>query len=103
VSLAFLLRRPIELLPALGGAALMLLVLGPNLRGAAGATLAAAGAIAARLRGRGRGSAEVRALRVLEQLRLGPRVTLALIETAGRQYLLVTGATVTPLPPEQGP
>ncbi|HZJ70587.1 MAG TPA: hypothetical protein VFF36_06600, partial [Planctomycetota bacterium] len=43
-GLAALGRRPLALLPALGGALLMLGVLGSNLRGAAAAVLAAAGA-----------------------------------------------------------
>lgn len=103
MSLALLLRRPAGLLAPLGGAVLMVLVLGPNIRGAAGAALAAAAAVAVRLRSRAADPAEVRPVRVLERVQLGPRLTLVLVETAGRRYLLTTGATVTPLPPEEGP
>jgi hypothetical protein len=31
---------------------------------------------------------------------LGPRQLLVLVETAGRRYLVTTGASVTLLPPE---
>lgn len=103
MSLALILRRPAELLAPLGGAALMLLALGPNLRGAAGAVLAAAATIAVRLRPGGVAPSDARPVRVLERLRLGPRTTLVLVEIAGRRYLVTGGATVTPLPPEDRP
>jgi hypothetical protein len=100
MSLAVLIRSPLELLAPFGGAALMLLVLGPNLRGGAAAVLAAAATLALRLGPRVSGPAEPRPLRVVERLQLGPRLTVVLLETAGRRYLVATGATVTPLPPE---
>ncbi len=103
MSLAVLVRRPVELLAPLGGAALMLLVLGPNLRGGAAAVLAAAATLALRLRARGPAPAESRPLRVVERLQLGPRLTVVLVETAGRRYLITTGATVIPLPAEDRP
>ncbi|HVP62831.1 MAG TPA: flagellar biosynthetic protein FliO [Myxococcaceae bacterium] len=103
MSLAVVLRRPAELLAPLAGAALMLLVLGPNLRGGAAAVLAAAATLALRLRARLSAPAEPRPVRVLERLQLGPRLTVVLVETAGRRYLVTTGATVTPLPLEDGP
>lgn len=101
MSVATLARRPLVLLPALGGALLMLGVLGPNLRGAAAAVLAAAGAGAVSLRARAPAPADVPALRVVERVPLGPRQTLVLVEAAGRRYLVATGATVTPLPLEE--
>jgi len=101
VSLAALVRGPLALLPALGGALLMLGVLGPNLRGAAAAVLAAAGAFALTIRSRASAPAVTAAVRVVERLQLGPRQTLVLVETAGRRYLVATGATVTSLPPEE--
>jgi len=101
VSLAALARGPLALLPALGGALLLLGVLGPNLRGAAAATLAGAGGLALALRSRVP-AAEVRpAVRVLERIHLGPRQALVLVEAAGRRYLVATGATVTSLPLEE--
>jgi hypothetical protein len=103
MSLAVLVRRPVELLAPLGGAALMLGVLGPNLRGGAAAVLAAGVTLALRLRPRVSASDEPRPLRVVERLQLGPRLTVVLVETAGRRYLVTTGATVTPLPPEEPP
>ncbi len=101
MSLAALARGPLTLLPALGGALLMLGVLGPNLRGAAAAVLAAAGAFALTIRSRVSAPAVTRAVRVVERLQLGPRQTLVLVETAGRRYLVATGATITSLPPEE--
>ena len=95
-------RAPLALLPALGGALLMLGVLGPNLRGAAAATLAAAGGLALTLRSRGEAPAVLPAVRILERVQLGPRHTLVLVEAAGRRYLVATGATVTQLPLEEG-
>jgi hypothetical protein len=103
MNLALLRRRPLELLAPLGGAALMLLVLGPTARGAAAAVLAAAAALALRLRPRAAAAAEACPVRVLERLHLGPRLTVVLVETSGRRYLVATGATVTPLPLEGGP
>ncbi len=103
MSLAVHVRRPIALLAPLGGAALMLLVLGPNLRGGAAALLAASATLAMRLRPGVSSPAEPRPLRVLERLQLGPRLTVVLVETAGRRYLVTTGATVTPLPLEGPP
>jgi hypothetical protein len=80
----------------------MFLVLGPTLRGAAGAVLAAAAALAVRLRSAAdRPRAEPPPVRVLERLQLGSRVMLALVETGGRRYLISTGASVTPLPLEE--
>jgi hypothetical protein len=99
MSMALLVRRPADLLVPLGGAALMLLVLGPGVRGAAAALLAAAAALAARLRPRA--TAPPRPVRVIDRVDLGPRLTVALVETGGRRYLVATGASVTPLPLEE--
>jgi len=99
VSLAVA-RGPLALLPALGGALLMLGVLGPNLRGAAAATLAGAGGLALALRSRLQPPAPVPAVHVLERIHLGPRQAIVLVETGGRRYLVATGATVTSLPLE---
>ena len=95
--------RPVELLAPLGGAALMLLVFGPTLRGAAAAVLVAAATLTTRLLPRDARPSEPRPLRVVERLRIGPRMTLLLVETAGRRYLVGGGATVTPLPFEERP
>ena len=101
MSLTALARGPLALLPAVGGALLMVGVLGPNLRGVAAAVLAAAGALVLTLRSRVSASAPSPAVRVVERLQLGPRQTLVLVETAGRRYLVATGATVTSLPLEE--
>jgi flagellar biogenesis protein FliO len=101
MSLAALARGPLALLPALGGALLMVGVLGLNVRGAAAAVLAAAGALALTIRSRASAPAVPRALQIVERLQLGPRQTLVLVETAGRRYLVATGATVTSLPLEE--
>ena len=101
MTLAALARSPRALVPALGGALLMLGVLGPNLRGAAAAVLAAAGTLALGIRSRVRAPVPAAAVRVVERLQLGPRQTLVLVETAGRRYLVATGATVTALPLEE--
>ena len=90
-------RRPLVLLAALGGGLLMLGVLGPNLRGAAAALLAAFGAVAVTFRARVSAPAAPPAVRVLERVQLGPRQTLVLVETGGRRYLVATGATVISL------
>lgn len=100
MSLAALARGPLALAPALGGALLMLGVLGPNLRGAAAATLAGAGGLALALRSRIHPPGRVPAVQVLERIHLGPRQAIVLVETAGRRYLVATGATVTALPLE---
>ncbi|HUM12700.1 MAG TPA: hypothetical protein VLT82_17260 [Myxococcaceae bacterium] len=100
MTLSVLVRRPLELLAPLGGAALMLLVLGPSLRGGAAAVLAAAAGLALRLRSRLSAPLEPRPINVLERRQLGPRLTVVLLETAGRRYLVTSGATVTPLPLE---
>jgi hypothetical protein len=101
VRLALRLLRPAELLVPLGGAVLMLLVLGTNPRGAAGAVLAAVALLALRLRFVADGArAEPPPVLVLARLQVAPRVTVALVETAGRRYLLSSGASVTPLPIE---
>jgi flagellar biogenesis protein FliO len=78
----------------------MLGVLGPNLRGAAAATLAGAGGVALALRSRLQAPRVVPAVHVLERIHLGPRQAIVLVETAGRRYLVATGATVTSLPLE---
>ena len=101
MSLASLGRQPLALLPALGGALLMLGVLGPNLRGAAAALLAAAGAVAVTVRPRSPARAGPSPLRVVERVQLGPRQAVVLVETGGRRYLVATGATVTSLPLEE--
>ena len=101
MSLAAFARLPLALLPPLGGALLMVGVLGPNLRGAAAAVLAAVGAFALTIRSRVSVPAVPPAVRVVERLQLGPRQTLVLVETAGRRYLVASGATVTSLPPEE--
>lgn len=101
MSLAALVRGPLALLPALGGAVLMLGVLGPNLRGAAAAALACAGGLALALRSRGSAPVVLPVVRVLERVHLGPRQALVLVEAAGRRYLVATGASVTSLPLEE--
>ena len=101
MNLAAFARGPLALLPPLGGALLMLGVLGPNLRGAAAALLAAAGALAVTLRSRVPVPVAAPAVRVVDRLQLGPRQTLVLVETAGRRYLVASGGTITALPPEE--
>ena len=102
MRLAHIALSPAELLVPLGGAVLMLLVLGTNPRGAAGAVLAAAALLAVRLRSvADRTTAEPPPVLVLARLQFAPRVTLALLETGGRRYLLTAGASVTPLPLEE--
>ncbi len=81
----------------------MLLVLGPGIRGAAAAVLAAAAALAVRLRPRVMTSPAASPVRVLDRLEVAPRVTVVLLETGGRRYLVTTGASVTPLPLEDTP
>ncbi len=103
MSLAALVRRPVDLLAPAGGAALMLLVLGPGIRGAAAAVLAAAAALAVRLRHRVMAPPLARPVRVLDRLEVAPRMTVVLLETGGRRYLVTTGASVTPLPLEDTP
>ena len=97
MSLAALARGPLALLPALGGALLMLGVLGPNLRGAAAAALAGPGGVAVALRSRSSAPEVLPAVRVLERVHLGPRQAIVLVEAAGRRYLGATGATITAL------
>jgi len=80
----------------------MLGVLGPNLRGAAAATLAAAGGLAFFLRSRVASPVVPPAVRILERVQLGPSQTVVLVEAAGRRYLVATGASVTQLPLEEG-
>ena len=101
MSLAALARGSLALLPALGGALLMLGVLGPNLRGGAAATLAAAGGLALTFRSRGSAPTVLPVVKILERVQLGPRQSLALVEAAGRRYLVVTGAAITQLPLEE--
>jgi Flagellar biosynthesis protein, FliO len=102
VRLARLAPSPAELLVPLGAAVLMLLVLGPTPRGAAGGLLVAAALLAIRLRSSpDRPAADPPPIRVIERCQLGSRVTLALVETGGRRYLVVAGASVTPLPLEE--
>ena len=100
MSTATITRRPFALLVPLAGAGLVLGVLGPNLRGVAAAMLVAAGAGVLALRGRPATPAGPRMLRVVDRVDLGPRQLLVLVETAGRRYLVTTGASVTLLPPE---
>ena len=98
-----LVRGPLALLPALCGALLMVGLLGPNMRGAAAAVLAGAAGLVLTLRSRASAPAMPPAVRVVERLQLGPRQALVLVETAGRRYLVATGASVTSLPlGEQG-
>jgi hypothetical protein len=101
VSPAALARRPLPLLVPLVGAVLVLGVLGPNLRGAAAAALVAAGAGVLALRGQPAARTGLQSLRVVDRVALGPRQLVVLVETAGRRYLVTTGASVTPLPPEE--
>ncbi len=103
MSLAARVPRPADWLAPLGGAGLMLLVLGPGIRGAAAAVLAAATALVVRLRAPAMAPPAARPVRVLDRLEVAPRVSVVLLETAGRRYLVSTGATVTPLPPEETP
>jgi flagellar biogenesis protein FliO len=93
--------RPAELLIPLGGAGVMLLVLGPTVRGVVGALLAAAAGLAVLLRPSAGSRTEPPPIRVLERLQLGPRVTVVLVETGGRRYLVTAGASVTQLPLEE--
>jgi len=101
VSPALFARRPLALLVPVVGALLVLGVLGPNLRGAAAAALVAAGAGVLALRGHPAASPGPRPLRIVDRVDLGPRQLVALVETAGRRYLVTTGASVTLLPPEE--
>lgn len=103
MSLAARNPRPADWLAPLGGAALMLLVLGPGIRGAAAAVLAAATALVVRLRPQAMAPPAARPLRILDRLEVAPRVTVVLLETGGRRYLVGTGVTVTPLPLEETP
>jgi len=103
MSLTARLPHPVDLLAPLGGAALMLLVLGPGIRGAAAAVLAAATALVVRLRPPVTAPPAARPVRVLDRLEVAPRVTVVLLETGGRRYLVSTGATLTPLPLEDTP
>ena len=75
-------------------------VLGPNLRGAAAATLVATGTLLLGLRGQSVVPIGPRQLRIVDRVDLGPRQAVVLVETAGRRYLVTTGASVTVLPPE---
>jgi flagellar biosynthesis protein FliO len=99
VSPPALARRPFALLFPLVGALLVLGVLGPNLRGAAAATLVAAGALLLGLRGHSAIPIGPRQLQIVDRVDLGPRQVVVLVETAGRRYLVTTGASVTLLPP----
>jgi len=76
-------------------------LLGPNMRGAAAAVLAGAAALVLTVRSRASAPAMPPAVRVVERLQLGPRQALVLVETAGRRYLVATGASVTSLPLEE--
>jgi hypothetical protein len=100
VSRVALARHPLALLVPLVGALLVLGVLGPNLRGAAAAALVAAGAGVLAFRGHSPVPTGPRRLQILDRVDLGPRQLLVLVETAGRRYLVTTGASVTLLPPE---
>lgn len=101
MNLPALVRGPLALIPALCGALLMLGVLGPNPRGAAAAVLAGATALALAIRSRASAPAMPPVVRVVERLQLGPRQALVLVETAGRRYLVATGASVISLPLEE--
>ena len=101
MSPAALARRPLALLVPLVGAVLVLGVLGPNLRGASAAALVVAGAGVLALRGQPAARTGLQSLRVVDRMDLGPRHVVVLVETAGRRYLVTTGAAVTPLPPEE--
>lgn len=98
MSPAVLARRPLALLFPLLGALLVLGVLGPNLRGAAAAALVAASALLLGLRGHP-AVPSPRQLRIVDRVELGSRQVVVLVETAGRRYLVTTGASVTLLPP----
>ena len=96
MSPAALARAPLALLPALGGALLMLGVLGPNLRGAAAATLAAAGGLALTLRSRGEAPAVLPAVRILERACSSAHATRwCWWRRPGAATSSATGATVT--------
>ena len=101
MSPAALARRPLALLFPLVGALLVLGVLGPNLRGGAAATLVAAGALLLGLRGHSAVPTGPRQLRIVDRVDLAPRQVVVLVETAGRRYLVATGASVTLLPPDR--
>ena len=100
MSPAALARRPLALLFPLVGALLVLGALGPNLRGAAAATLVATGTLLLGLRGHPAVPVGPRQLRIVDRVDLGPRQAVVLVEAAGRRYLVTTGASVTLLPPE---
>ncbi|HEY1905083.1 MAG TPA: flagellar biosynthetic protein FliO [Myxococcaceae bacterium] len=98
---ASLARRPFAFLVPPVGALLVLGVLGPNVRGAAAAALVAAGAGVLAFRGHAAVQTGPRRLQILDRVELGPRQLVVLVETAGRRYLVTTGASVTLLPPEE--
>jgi hypothetical protein len=100
VSPAALARRPFALLFPLVGGLLVLGVLGPNLGGAAAAMLVATGTLLLGLRGHSAVPIGPRQLRIIDRVDLGPRQAVVLVETAGRRYLVTTGASVQLLPPE---
>jgi hypothetical protein len=97
----------VRLAPALLGAVaaglLVLLVLGPSVRGWAAAGLVIGGVWTARALAPWRPATQAEPLiRVLARIQVAPRAQLALIETGGRRYLVSSGASVTSLPPEEG-
>jgi flagellar biosynthesis protein FliO len=97
-------RRAPTLLGGVAAGLLVLLVLGPSIRGwaAAGLVLAGAWTAGALVPWRSGTRAEP-LLRVLARIQVAPRAQLALIETGGRRYLVSAGASVTSLPPQDGP
>lgn len=94
-------RHAPVLLGALGAGLLVLLVLGPSMRGWAAAGLVVAGGWTAGTLAPWRSKTRTEPLvRVLARVQLAPRAQLALIETGGRRYLVSAGASVISLPPE---
>jgi hypothetical protein len=95
-------RHAPALLGVGGAGLLVLLVLGPSIRGWAAAGLVIGGGWTARTLAPWRPGTRAEPLvRVLARIQVAPRAQLALIETGGRRYLVSAGASVTSLPPEE--
>jgi hypothetical protein len=96
-------RHAPALLGAVAAGLLVLLVLGPSIRGWAAAGLVIGGVWAGQALAPWRSGTRAEPLvRVLATIQVAPRAQLALIETGGRRYLVSAGASVTSLPPEEG-
>jgi hypothetical protein len=95
------LRRSWPVLLGLLAAMGIMVLLGPTLQGSAAALLCVAGAAALHISSRAPPPGPC--LRLLGRIRVAPRVELAVVETEGRRFLVASGATVTLLPPGEGP